>query len=43
MFIPSFFLFREKLAKKMVNAKKIFDELFEILKSLHRNFGTWHG
>ncbi|XP_784300.4 serine/threonine-protein kinase TBK1 [Strongylocentrotus purpuratus] len=34
---------KEKLAKKMVNAKKIFDELFEILKSLHHNFGTWHG
>ena len=35
--------FREKLGKKLVQAKKIFDELFDTLKGLHNNFGTWHG
>ncbi|XP_071511111.1 serine/threonine-protein kinase TBK1-like isoform X1 [Diadema antillarum] len=34
---------KEKLGKKMIQAKKISDELFTILKELHNNFGTWHG
>lgn len=34
---------KDKLAKKMQLAKKIFDDLFDILRKLHNQFGMWHG